>query len=589
MFKEDNELGSWSRPERLDTAPKGTKTSGAHRNGTTPSTQTPSKPSAFKESAWEHPEPLQSRSQRPTPTPTRPAHSAAPPPAASSPPSDEVQPVRKTVARKSAGRHQAPRRVVPVPVATKPNGAVAGPGPSTIAASQRTAPSWKVAGKEPSPPSASRDATPKPTPSKQATPSVATPKRTTNETQSTAQLSTPKQATASARSPSSAASFSKSPLFGDSPIDDSDPAESAEAQTTEFVRSLDGELAPPDELDEVAIPDLADWPDLRDDTLRVQTPSPPAETIEPEPEVMQPREIIPPDSVTRDSGASEGEIDFDALFDSSDDVGSELPAQQSSQAGDVAMTAEEDAEEDRSVMMELLEALEDPSSPQEDEVYGTPPQDRPPTPPERTTVHVSQEEWEVVLNHKGKEREVDLEEVFLEKAAEILPVHPASAEHASTPLELATDEEPPPDRLGVACRAPAKSSQAFLNRWDKAEGKPSYNPQLHCAIFEAYMGMATANDELLANEIKVDPESGPPPPFEFYYTNEMVYHKDVPEPELGAGCGCEGPCDPDNMECLCVRRQMKYFYDVGLQGFNYTKLVQGVSELTVQQWPPSTL
>ena len=56
---------------------------------------------------------------------------------------------------------------------------------------------------------------------------------------------------------------------------------------------------------------------------------------------------------------------------------------------------------------------------------------------------------------------------------------------------------------------------------------------------------------------------------EFEYSNEMLYGQDVPDPELGLGCGCDGPCDPYSTTCLCVKRQRLYTYDVPLSGFAY--------------------
>lgn len=101
------------------------------------------------------------------------------------------------------------------------------------------------------------------------------------------------------------------------------------------------------------------------------------------------------------------------------------------------------------------------------------------------------------------------------------------------------------------------------------------NPHLKCAIFEAYIEMCTAIDEPEVPEITVRNRlkgDGMPPPFEFEYTNEMLYTENVPDPEIGIGCSCEGPCDPASTTCLCVRRQELYFYDSGLdQGFAYKK------------------
>lgn len=99
------------------------------------------------------------------------------------------------------------------------------------------------------------------------------------------------------------------------------------------------------------------------------------------------------------------------------------------------------------------------------------------------------------------------------------------------------------------------------------------NPELQCEVFSGYIGQATAHDEPFAPEIrvvnKVD-NPGKPPAFEFVYSNEMLYHEGVPDPELGTGCDCEGPCDPNSKTCSCVKRQELYFYGLsGLSGFAY--------------------
>lgn len=99
------------------------------------------------------------------------------------------------------------------------------------------------------------------------------------------------------------------------------------------------------------------------------------------------------------------------------------------------------------------------------------------------------------------------------------------------------------------------------------------NPELQCEVFAGYIGQATAHDEPFAPEIrvvnKVD-NPGKPPAFEFVYSNEMLYHEGVPDPELGTGCDCEGPCDPNSTTCSCVKRQELYFYGLsGLSGFAY--------------------
>jgi len=78
-------------------------------------------------------------------------------------------------------------------------------------------------------------------------------------------------------------------------------------------------------------------------------------------------------------------------------------------------------------------------------------------------------------------------------------------------------------------------------------------------------------DEPEASEIKVvnevDMESIPPN-FEFQYSNQMLYHESVPDPELGLGCGCDGTCSENSKSCSCLKRQELYHYKTGT-GFAY--------------------
>jgi hypothetical protein len=139
---------------------------------------------------------------------------------------------------------------------------------------------------------------------------------------------------------------------------------------------------------------------------------------------------------------------------------------------------------------------------------------------------------------------------------------------------LTKAEEPPPGFKGKARRQPNEECRQFLWEWNNSKDRLSDNPELHSAIFQAFAGMSISHDNMQeadAPEVTVDTSAKAAPPFEFFYSNDVMYHPDVPEPELGAGCGCEGPCDPNNDRCLCAKRQSLYFYTTGLQGFNYDK------------------
>ncbi|ELU40936.1 SET domain-containing protein [Rhizoctonia solani AG-1 IA] len=87
------------------------------------------------------------------------------------------------------------------------------------------------------------------------------------------------------------------------------------------------------------------------------------------------------------------------------------------------------------------------------------------------------------------------------------------------------------------------------------------------AVFEAYMDDAMRLTEPCASAIQVENmvDSEPCPPWEFVYYNTMLYGTNVPKPDLDAleGCDCLGPCDPENQDCSCVRRQERYYAEYG--------------------------
>ncbi|WWC68521.1 uncharacterized protein I206_102450 [Kwoniella pini CBS 10737] len=145
------------------------------------------------------------------------------------------------------------------------------------------------------------------------------------------------------------------------------------------------------------------------------------------------------------------------------------------------------------------------------------------------------------------------------------------------------DPLPPSDRIGIANRT---LNTKLIDEWNKRKPHLTSNPPLHRAVFEAYMAQSTSIDEPYADEIRVvnDVDSeGAPPDFEFQYSNDMLYNPDVPDPELGIGCDCDGPCDPNNEKCSCVKRQEAYFYDLGMKGFAYDKHGR-IKETSVSVW-----
>lgn len=71
-------------------------------------------------------------------------------------------------------------------------------------------------------------------------------------------------------------------------------------------------------------------------------------------------------------------------------------------------------------------------------------------------------------------------------------------------------------------------------------------------------------DELNYGNAKVtiipsrDPEGPYTPPFEFFYTNRVVYSENLPLPHQSPGCDCNGVCsNAADSTCACRKRQIK--------------------------------
>lgn len=130
-------------------------------------------------------------------------------------------------------------------------------------------------------------------------------------------------------------------------------------------------------------------------------------------------------------------------------------------------------------------------------------------------------------------------------------------------------ESPPAGMRGSVERTlDTRMVDKYHRRFD---GKNRINWALRCSLFEAFISQSTSVDEPNAPDIKVVNKIDlMPPDWEFQYGNQMLYTPSVPDPELGHGCGCDGPCDPESTTCLCVKRQQLYFYGLeGLSGFQY--------------------
>lgn len=128
----------------------------------------------------------------------------------------------------------------------------------------------------------------------------------------------------------------------------------------------------------------------------------------------------------------------------------------------------------------------------------------------------------------------------------------------------------PPDHLrGIARR---NFNTRALDEWNRMYPTVTQNGSLHRLMFEDFITYTLVGEDEYEDEIKVVnnvDRQGQPPDFEFQYSNKMLYHPDVPDPELGQGCGCEGPCDPSSSTCSCVKRQQLYMYEIAIDGFAY--------------------
>ncbi|KAF9781317.1 hypothetical protein BJ322DRAFT_1080401 [Thelephora terrestris] len=93
-------------------------------------------------------------------------------------------------------------------------------------------------------------------------------------------------------------------------------------------------------------------------------------------------------------------------------------------------------------------------------------------------------------------------------------------------------------------------------------------------MFEAVIAENTAQDEPDAPPIVVinGIDDEPTPPWEFFYSNKLWYHEDVPPPDYNklVGCDCVGECDPTSTTCACLRRQKNLWPDGAESGFGFS-------------------
>lgn len=95
--------------------------------------------------------------------------------------------------------------------------------------------------------------------------------------------------------------------------------------------------------------------------------------------------------------------------------------------------------------------------------------------------------------------------------------------------------------------------------------------------FESYMMSSVSTYNPWSPPIKVinTIDAQPNPPWEFVYTERMVYGNGVKKPtreeRRTMGCECYPYCKPDDRNCACLRRQEKYGREVELKGFRYKR------------------
>lgn len=149
---------------------------------------------------------------------------------------------------------------------------------------------------------------------------------------------------------------------------------------------------------------------------------------------------------------------------------------------------------------------------------------------------------------------------------------------ADEPIEVAPSPPsvlpPPPQETPEEFRAPVRRhfETKTIDAYNRLLPTLTANPSLHRVMFENWISEATARDEPEADDIHVyndADEDAEAPDMEFEYSNEVLYNHEVPDPEIGTGCGCDGPCDPKSRSCSCIRRQKLYFYDLDVNGFAY--------------------
>jgi hypothetical protein len=185
------------------------------------------------------------------------------------------------------------------------------------------------------------------------------------------------------------------------------------------------------------------------------------------------------------------------------------------------------------------------------------------TPADYPDMHMTAEEWRGIVEVDG-ETDIDVLRQRLitstDEDKQIIYVDPYDACTQSLVVE-----QPPPHLRGTARR---RWDCQALDELNRRLPTVTYNPQILRLLFEDFIAQSEQESGGIRVVNQVDAEPAPPD-FEFICSNEMLYHPDVPDPEIGLGCGCDGPCDPDSKTCTCVKRQEAYGQKINASGFAY--------------------
>lgn len=157
------------------------------------------------------------------------------------------------------------------------------------------------------------------------------------------------------------------------------------------------------------------------------------------------------------------------------------------------------------------------------------------------------------------------------------PVASLSAEETDA-VAVQSEQRAQLVRAARALRWPAEEVDTIM--YDVIDNLHEHNrrdPSMR-RVFENVMVSNTLHDEpdappiTVANTVNADPC----PPWEFHYTNKLLYGQNVRrgDPAKLKGCNCVGGCRPDSKTCSCLKRQYRYLRlnnDISFRGFIYNE------------------